>query len=74
MRIDPRDYLVLPRIAALTVSMLVATFFYQIISITGGFAVSALLLNVSFGEQMQTYLMHHPNLPDLSPQPVGSGF
>jgi phospholipid/cholesterol/gamma-HCH transport system permease protein len=53
MRIDPRDYLALPRIAALTVSLLVATFFYQIISVTGGFAVSALLLNVSFVEQMQ---------------------
>jgi len=53
LRIDPRDYLALPRIAALTVSLLVATFFYQIISVTGGFAVSALLLNVSFVEQMQ---------------------
>ena len=53
MRIDPRDYLALPRIAALTVSLLVATFFYQVISITSGFAVSALLLNVSFVEQMR---------------------
>lgn len=53
LRIDPRDYLALPRIAALTVSLLVATCFYQIISVTGGFAVSALLLNVSFVEQMQ---------------------
>jgi phospholipid/cholesterol/gamma-HCH transport system permease protein len=56
MRIDPRDYLALPRIAALTVSLLVATFYYQIISVTGGFAVSALLLNVSFMEQMQLML------------------
>lgn len=53
MRIDPRDYLALPRISALTVSLLVATFFYQVIAVTGGFAVSALLLNVSFAEQMQ---------------------
>lgn len=53
MRIDPLDYLALPRIAALTVSLLVATFFYQIVSVTSGFAVSALLLNVSFVEQMQ---------------------
>lgn len=53
MRIDPRDYLALPRIAALTVSLLVATFFYQVVSISSGFAVSALLLNVSFAEQMQ---------------------
>lgn len=53
LRIDPRDYLALPRITALTVSLVVATFFYQIISLTAGFAVSALLLNVSFAEQMQ---------------------
>ena len=56
MRIDPRDYLALPRIAAVTVSLLVATFYYQIISVTGGFAVSALLLNVSFMEQMRLML------------------
>jgi phospholipid/cholesterol/gamma-HCH transport system permease protein len=56
MRIDPRDYLALPRIAALTVSLLVATFFYQVVAITGGFAASALLLNVSFTEQMQLML------------------
>lgn len=56
MRIDPRDYLALPRIAALTVSVLVATFYYQIIAVTAGFAVSALLLNVSFNEQMQLML------------------
>ena len=56
MRIDPRDYLVLPRIAALTVSLLAATFYYQVIAVTGGFAVSALLLHVTFLEQMQLLL------------------
>lgn len=56
MRIDPRDYLALPRIAALTVSLLVATFYYQVISVAGGFAASALVLNVSFAEQMQLML------------------
>jgi phospholipid/cholesterol/gamma-HCH transport system permease protein len=56
MRIDPRDYLVLPRIMAFTVSLLVATFYYQIVSVTGGFAASTLLLDVSFVEQMQRML------------------
>jgi phospholipid/cholesterol/gamma-HCH transport system permease protein len=56
MRIDPRDYLVLPRIAALTASLLAATFYFQVISVTGGFAVSALLLHVSFEEQMRFML------------------
>jgi phospholipid/cholesterol/gamma-HCH transport system permease protein len=56
MRIDPRDYLALPRITAFTVSLLAATFFYQVVSVTGGFAVSTLLLNVSFREQMHLML------------------
>jgi phospholipid/cholesterol/gamma-HCH transport system permease protein len=56
MQIDPRDYLALPRIAAFTVSLLAATFFYQVVSVTGGFAVSTLLLNVSFREQMHLML------------------
>lgn len=56
MRIDPLDYLVLPRVVALTVSLLALTFYYQVISVTGGFALSSLLLNVSFEEQMHLML------------------
>lgn len=56
MRIDPRDYLVLPRIIALTASLLAATLYYQIIAVVGGLAASALLLNVSFAEQWQLLL------------------
>jgi phospholipid/cholesterol/gamma-HCH transport system permease protein len=56
MRIDPRDYVVLPRLAAMTVSMLAATFYFQLLAILGGFTASALLLNVSFDEQMQSML------------------
>lgn len=56
MRIDPRDYLALPRVLALTASLLAATFYYQVISVVGGFAVCSLLLHVSFFEQMQLLL------------------
>src|SRR5262245_6198502 len=56
MRIDPRDYLAMPRIVAFTVSLLAATFFYQVVSVTGGFAVSTLLQHVSFMEQMHLML------------------
>jgi phospholipid/cholesterol/gamma-HCH transport system permease protein len=56
MRIDPRDYIALPRIVALTVSLLASMLYYQIIAVVGGFAVSALLLNVSFLEQMHLLL------------------
>lgn len=56
MRIDPRDYLALPRVMALTASLLATTFYYQVISVIGGFAVCAVLLHVSFIEQMQLFL------------------
>jgi len=56
MRIDPRDYLVLPRVAALTASLLAATFYFQVIAIVGGFTLCALLLSVSFPEQMSLLL------------------
>ena len=56
MRIDPRDYVVLPRLAALTASLLAATFYFQVIAIAGGFTASALLLNVSFDEQTRLML------------------
>lgn len=56
MRIDPRDYLALPRIVAFTVSLLAATFYYQVVSVTGGVAASTLLLHVSFFEEMRRTL------------------
>lgn len=62
MRIDPRDYLVLPRVVALTVSLLAATFYFNMISLAGGFAASALLLNVSFEEQITFMLEAVPLL------------
>jgi len=62
LRIDPRDYLVLPRVAALTLSLLAATFYFQVVAICGGFAVSALLLNVSFAEQIALMLEAIPVL------------
>jgi phospholipid/cholesterol/gamma-HCH transport system permease protein len=56
MRIDPRDYLVLPRIVALTAALLASTLYYQIIAVAGGLAASALVLNVSFVEQLRLLL------------------
>jgi len=56
MRIDPRDYVVLPRLYALAASLLAATLYCQIIAILGGLAASALLLQVSFAQQLQFLL------------------
>jgi phospholipid/cholesterol/gamma-HCH transport system permease protein len=56
MGIDPQVYLALPRIVALSVSLFAVTFFYQVIAVAGGFGASALLLNVSFADQVQQLL------------------
>lgn len=62
MRIDPRDYLVLPRVMALTISLLAVTFYFQIISVAGGFVASTFLLQVSFEEQIGFMLEAVPPL------------
>jgi hypothetical protein len=41
---------------ALTVSLLASTLYYQIIAVVGGFAMCALLLNVSFLDQVRLLL------------------
>lgn len=51
MRIPPLDYLVVPRIAAVTLSVFALTVYFQTIAIAGGLAVSALFQQVSFLEQ-----------------------
>ncbi|MCC7483863.1 MAG: ABC transporter permease [Burkholderiales bacterium] len=56
MRIDPLDYLAVPRIAALAVALLASTLYYQLIAVAGGLGAAALLLNVSYGEQLRLFL------------------
>ena len=52
MHIPPLDYLVVPRIAALTLSVVVLTIYFQAVAVTGGIAVSAMFQNVSFSAQV----------------------
>ena len=56
MRIDVVDYLVVPRIAGLTVSLLAATLYYEVIAIAGGFGAAAVFLQVSYEEQTRLLL------------------
>jgi len=56
MRIEVVDYLVVPRIAALTVSLTAATLYYEVIAIAGGFGAAALFLQVSYEEQTRLLL------------------
>lgn len=52
MRIPPLDYLVVPRIAAVTLSVFALTTYFQAVAISGGLATSSLFQQVPFLEQL----------------------
>lgn len=52
LRIPVRDYLVLPRVAAVILATVGCCFFSQLIAVLGGFALSSIFLDVNFGEQL----------------------
>jgi phospholipid/cholesterol/gamma-HCH transport system permease protein len=56
MRISPMDYLVVPRISALTLSALALSIYFEAVAIMGGLAVSAIFQNVSFLSQLGRFL------------------
>ena len=56
MGISPLDYLILPRIAAVTVAVVVITAYFQAIATLGGLAVSAMFQGVTFGDQVDRFL------------------
>ncbi len=56
MRISPMDYLVVPRISALTLSALALTIYFEAVAVMGGLAVSAIFQNVSFLSQLGRFL------------------
>jgi phospholipid/cholesterol/gamma-HCH transport system permease protein len=56
LRISPLDYLVVPRMAALTVSLVVLTVYFQAIAVAGGLAASAAFQNLSFTSQLARFL------------------
>jgi len=50
MRIDPRDYLVVPRVVAFALSTAALTFYVQVIAVGGGMLLSSLTIDASLGE------------------------
>jgi phospholipid/cholesterol/gamma-HCH transport system permease protein len=52
MRIPPLDYLVVPRVAAVTLSLFALTVYFQTVAVAGGLATSALFQNATFVEQL----------------------
>ncbi len=56
MGISERDYLIVPRIAGVTLSVTALSFYFQVIAILGGIGVSALYQQASFIELLGDFL------------------
>jgi phospholipid/cholesterol/gamma-HCH transport system permease protein len=54
--VPPLDYLILPRVAAVTVAVVMVTAYFQAIATFGGLLVSAAFQGVSFGEELDRFL------------------
>jgi phospholipid/cholesterol/gamma-HCH transport system permease protein len=50
--IDPRDYLMLPRVLGFALALFVLAFVFQASAVVGGFALSALVTPISFTQQI----------------------
>ena len=50
MRVDPRDYLVVPRVVGMALSTAALTFYVQVIAVGGGMLLSALTIDASLSE------------------------
>ncbi len=57
MRVDPFDYLVVPRVVGLAVSTAVLTFYVQLIAVGGGMLLSALVVNARFEELADIFFL-----------------
>jgi phospholipid/cholesterol/gamma-HCH transport system permease protein len=55
LRIRPMDYLVVPRMAALTLSVIALTVYFQVVAVAGGLAVSTLFQNAPFFIQLERF-------------------
>lgn len=57
MRVDPCDYLVVPRVVGMAVSTAVLTFYVQAIAVGGGMLLSALVVNATFNELADSFFL-----------------
>src|ERR671911_1579276 len=55
MRIDPRDYLVVPRVVGMAVSNAALTLYVQLIAVGGGMFLSSVMINVPFDEMLSNF-------------------
>jgi phospholipid/cholesterol/gamma-HCH transport system permease protein len=55
MRVDPRDYLVVPRVVGIALSTAALTFYVQLIAVGGGMFLSALTIDASLAELVDEF-------------------
>ena len=58
MRVNPYDYLVVPRVVGIALSLAVLTFYVQVIAVGGGMLLSALVINAPFDELANNFFLH----------------
>ncbi len=56
MGVVPMDYLVVPRILGVSISVVALTAYFQIVAVVGGLAVSSWFMNVDFLDQVQRFV------------------
>jgi phospholipid/cholesterol/gamma-HCH transport system permease protein len=57
MRVDPGDYLVVPRVVGMALSTAVLTFYVQLIAVGGGMLFSTLVVNATFDELADSFFL-----------------
>jgi phospholipid/cholesterol/gamma-HCH transport system permease protein len=57
MRIDPYDYLAVPRVIGIALSTAVLTFYVQVIAVGGGMLLSSLVIDASLGELASEFFL-----------------
>ena len=57
MRIDPYDYLVVPRVVGMALSNAALTLYVQLIAVGGGMVLSSLIINVPFAEMLGLFFV-----------------
>ena len=57
MRIDPRDYLVVPRVVGIALSTAVLTFYVQVIAVGGGMLLSPLVVDATFDQLADSFFL-----------------
>ena len=58
MRIPVHDYLIVPRVAAVTLATMGCCFYFQVIAVIGGFALSSMMLDLTLEDQLHRFALH----------------